>query len=357
MAKRGNNYGKCLYCPEVDKLSKKHFLPQTFGKFKGCRTLIGKLCVPCNNLRLGKCVDQLVGPSPVGLAKYFCGYPRSATETSSVLYKACHGLSPAGIKAKDPFFSRYDIGWEFDSDRTVLLPQSQLVLRRPDFEQILLPLHVDLLKGHGLDRARNALGLDNPRVLQAIFKGDECELADAAYRRILRTRKRLGNYYLEFESSRFHLAIKATENLDMYRAIAGIAFHYVLLYFDGYTGFEDEFNGVRDFIAGRFHSKRIVEPVTNGPLHQAFGKEIVPSKVSHFMLATRRADKITVFIAFYVGVESKLPTPEYKIELGKKPNHIIRLPEAISHSFTYFRGGPQAGYDGEMSAMQVFQPN
>jgi hypothetical protein len=63
---------QCIYCPNPPD-GEEHWLPRSFGAFRGNTMLKGRICRACNE-RLGRVLDQeLVRTGPTGMARQVIG--------------------------------------------------------------------------------------------------------------------------------------------------------------------------------------------------------------------------------------------------------------------------------------------
>ena len=141
-----------------------------------------------------------------------------------------------------------------------------------------------------------------------------------------------------------------------FRAVAKIAFHYLLKTFH-YRGDEEMFAEIRDFILNgtddftkfvMYDNSQILEPLKRG---------YVPSLYCHFLTVESIEGKILSRLQFFAGPDVGIPHV-YTVILARPTTALIFQ---TGHSFCYYEDRPRNGFDGEMdqltSGRNIYQIN
>ena len=99
-----------------------------------------------------------------------------------------------------------------------------------------------------------------------------------------------------------------TVNSAYCRAIAKIGFHYFLKHFTQFTGFEEEFEGIKEFIMEGNGSDRFVKEV--------------PGSYVHGLAVHKNEKNIRAMLHFFVG-HRIAPARYYEVYIGSNPERLI----------------------------------
>jgi hypothetical protein len=141
-----------------------------------------------------------------------------------------------------------------------------------------------------------------------------------------------------------------TVNTGYFRAIAKIAFHYFLKHFKQFTGFEGEFEGIKEFIMKGGNVDQWVRQV-RGSFVWGLGHGVTTDKWCHLIAVDKNKDDIRAKLHFFVGPEAR-PSQYYEVLIGKNPQRII-YPESIGHQFVYFDHLDKEGYCGRVDPLGI----
>ena len=143
-----------------------------------------------------------------------------------------------------------------------------------------------------------------------------------------------------------------TVNNIYFRAVAKIAFHYFLKHFTQFTGYEKEFEGIRQFIFSGGESKQWIRQ-REGSFIEGLDPGISTDKYGHLLALDKNEKDIRAKIHFFVGPGIK-PHRYYEIFIGKNPERII-YNQGIGHQFVYFDEPDEDGYDGRMDPLRIIR--
>ena len=124
-----------------------------------------------------------------------------------------------------------------------------------------------------------------------------------------------------------------TVNDRYFRAVAKIAFHYFLKHFRQFTGLEQEFEGIKEFIMKGGDSDRFVRQVP-GSFVCGLGHRVTTDKWGHIVAVDKTEKNIRAMLHFFVG-PGIAPDRYYEVRIGENPERII-YPQGIGHQFVYF---------------------
>jgi len=127
-----------------------------------------------------------------------------------------------------------------------------------------------------------------------------------------------------------------------YRAVAKIAFHYTLWQCDYLSGNEEEFRGIKNYIAFGGNNKYVRE--IKGDLPGG----LYGDAIQH-LLVMEKVDQVVVRLQFFFGL---LPT-HFKVLIGNNPNKIVLIPPVTGHQLVYFVERDDQGQHGVLKPVQV----
>lgn len=154
---------------------------------------------------------------------------------------------------------------------------------------------------------------------------------------------------LDVHAQRIGLVVRAGVNETHFRAVAKIAFHYALKVLPDLTGFEPEFNAIKQFIWEGGHSNRFVHK-QGEQFVLNFRQGYRPSCWSHILAVTCNYNEIVGYTQFFAGPRS-LPLP-YRIRIGSNPSRIISRTIQHAHQFIILPQTEKSGYIGVMEDLQ-----
>jgi len=233
----------CLYCP-AEANSLEHVLPAAFGEFKDAPNLDNYICAPCNNGPLGLLDQQIARCGPEGLLRKF--YNVQGREKHEKVNPFARG-SAGGRRIEFSTFDR-ELGVEvnLEIEKGVVRQMCQLIfVEKASGKAHNLPLH-EGMTAIELREEFDRLKVIEPFETRASFNPGEREWVERIVKEVCPT--------VTFSESVPHSKIIETPEAKFelgeryYRAIAKIGFHYFLTQFRKYTGHEDIFSKIRNFI-------------------------------------------------------------------------------------------------------------
>jgi hypothetical protein len=248
----------CIYCSNPPD-GEEHWLPRSFGAFKGNSLLKARICSDCNG-RLGRSIDQeLIRTGHTGLSRQLLGVAgRSGQRTANVFeYRAAQLEKPIEADSASIVDGQLvpvqAVGRNPDGTLKVV-QQRTLTIATTEREHVLV-----FPKGWGAEQLRNAAaarGLLGGKVIRAhaappetagefvaASRGTIREVFGAGAFDVYQTRLDAPIEEIEYRRIRFNLS------REYLRAVAKLAFHYFLWACPSVGGNEPEFETIRQFVS------------------------------------------------------------------------------------------------------------
>ena len=249
---------RCIYCPRPPD-GEEHWLPRSFGAFRGNSLLKGRLCTECN-ARLGRTLDQeLIRTGHTGMTRQLLGISgRSGQPSANVFeYKAAQLEKPIEAESASivpgQLIPIQAVGRNPDGTLKSV-QQRTLTIATTEGERVLVfPRAWGAKQLRDAAAARDLLG---GKVIRAHAAPPEtaAEFVTASLDVI---REVFGSGPIDIYETKLDAPMGETEyrrvrfNLsrDYLRAIAKLAFHYFLWTCPWIGGDESEFDGIRGFVS------------------------------------------------------------------------------------------------------------
>jgi hypothetical protein len=336
---------KCIYCNEREATSGEDYLPRCMGKFRNFERLFNKICPECNNI-IGLLDEQFCRCSPEAFFRIINGIKgRKHHRKVNPFYRGSAGGSPIIVETKHPTLN-CTIFCEVEEGRN-FFPARQIIFldRYGNYHAIIITERIK--------KAEHLLSeLKDKNLVDAEFV--ECWFAPGEEEWIERLCKHF-NVKIDYTQSKQYgdigereLVATFTVNNNYFRAVAKIAFHYFLKYFIQFTGYEKEFDGIKQFIfSGGDAGKWVLQK--DGSFIVGLEDGISTDKYGHLLAIDKNEKDIRAKIHFFVGPGIK-PHRYYEIVIGKNPERII-YNQGIGHQFVYFDKPDEDNYDGRMDPL------
>ena len=339
----------CIYCDEREATSGEHYMPRCMGKFRNFEQLIDKLCLECNR-KIGLLDEQFCRCSPEGFFRIILGIKgRKYHEQINPFYRGSAGSSPIIVETEH-FTLNCKIYCEVEGGRNAF-PARQIIFldRHGNYRSLLITEKIQNNE-HLLSELKDKNLVDAEFVECWFAPGEEewierlCKDFDAKvdYRKA----KQYG------DMGERKLVATFTVNNNYFRAVAKIAFHYFLKCLTQFTGFEKEFDGIKEFIFKGGESEHWIKQI-EGSFIVGLEPNISTDKYGHLLAVDKNENDIRAKIQFFVGPGIK-PHRYYEIFIGKNPERII-YNQGIGHQFVYFDETDENGYDGRMDPLRTMR--
>jgi hypothetical protein len=139
-----------------------------------------------------------------------------------------------------------------------------------------------------------------------------------------------------------------------FRAIAKIGFHYFLSQFEEYTGHEQMFSDIREFIldetAGVDRANAFIGKRQNALLVEMLTAGVRPDGWrAHVLCAETRPGECLAYVQMFVTED--WPAPVYAVRLARDAG-IIDC-RATGHAYWYYGGGPEGNFAGDALRLET----
>ncbi len=339
----------CLYCSN-EAHSLEHLLPAAFGEFQDAPLLEDRVCIPCNNKRLGLLDEQLsrCGPESI-FRRFFDVQGRTTHDKVNPHYRGSAGGRRLEMKAYD---TQMGVEVELECLPGGEVRQSrQLVVVESSGRIHNLPIPSDLRDPEKLRTSYLKLGVTQPADVRLIYDPEELvwlePLFKAAFPSISFGDKALG-------ARNYQGAVVKLELTDRYfRAIAKIGFHYFLTQFPTYSGLEPCFSDIRQFIiddagSGLDRVNAFIGERHNPLLGQMMCGARPDGWVAHVLCAEIR-EELLAYAQLFVCKDYRAPV--YSVRLATNPGGEVLC--ATGHVYKYFEEGQRGKFSGEAHALGV----
>src|SRR5208337_4757536 len=330
----------CIYCLKNEKMSREHFLPACLGKFRNYEPLLLKICRECNG-KLSILEEQFCRNSLEAFYRLNLGIAgRKYHNKHSPIYRGSAGAKRIEIKTKHPILN-VEIYCEALEVFGRIKPAKQIIVEDQDGKLHSVLVSDNIKNANNIKSTMKTMGIRKAKFVQSLGDLDEDILKEIS---ILfgTTLKQIEDERYKADHNCFVVAIFDINN-NYFRAIAKIAFHYALKQMPHFTGFENEFIGIKKFIMdGGDHRLWVREIKGNFIKNLQHGKS--PHNNCNFFLFDKDEIKIIFRVQFFAG--PKGPSHYYKVVIGKNPERII-YPQRIGHQFLYFENKDDEGYSGQ----------
>ena len=339
----------CIYCGTPGQMSREHFLPVCLGNFRNCEPLTDKLCKACNE-RISVLEEQFCRCGPEAFYRIYLGIEgRKYHKRPSPFYRGSAGGKRIEIKSKHPTLD-LDIYCELEPGTDKTVPARQIIVqdRHGKFHPILIDEYIK--EPDDLKNELEKRGLADARFVECWSKDTDEDLL----KRFCSIFKEEVNWsdtvpYDDTEKQIHVATISVTSS--HFRSIAKIAFHYFLKNFSHFSGFEEEFRGIKDLIINCNDVDKWVRQV-QGFFVEDLKHSMTTSNYCHLLGVDKNPHKISTKVQFFVGPKGTYHY--YEVLIGRNPETIY-YPQSIGHQFVYFDKPDQDGFVGRMDPLRTIR--
>ena len=354
----------CIYCSnEAD--SHEHWLPRGLGTFRGNTTLVNQVCGDCNHC-LGRLDEELLRTGHTGFVRQLLGVRgrHGASTVSPYQYRVMRAEQPTTTMMLPAIGRDHQIHGETYTDaegRPSARPIRQVVLRMPDGSMQSVPFPRPWTADH-LRQAVVNRGLETGTLQELYLEDDEVftdqESPDALDIRTLLSSVFGGGFRADVyggdgERTRNRLVTVAGVNTAYLRALAKVAFHYLLWACPIFRGNDQLFAEIRAFILdGAGNSQDFVQ-LDAPQFLPVLQRGCRPERTSHFFHSAVTHDAATAFVQFFVG-PCGLPPPA-RVRLAVNPL-LLGGQFFTCHQACYFAGDDDdQGHQGELVTIDTWE--
>jgi hypothetical protein len=336
----------CIYCNEKVARSGEHYLPRCLGKFRNFEQLYDKLCPDCNG-KVGQLDEQFCRSGPEAFFRIVVGVKgRKHHQQVSPFYRGSAGAEPIVTETTHPTLG-CSMFCEVQEGGETAYPARQIIVRDAEGK-----CHSILIT----DRIKTPADLLDElkeRNLQGC-EGVEC-YASTDEQEFMETLCKGANFGVTWNekappevSGKKRFVTTFTVNDRYFRALAKIAFHYFLKQFSHFSGSEQQFAGIREFIMKGGDSDLFVRQIP-GSFVTGLGNHVTTDHWGHLLAVDKTEKDIIAMMHFFVGPRSS-PDSYYRVYLGKNAERII-YPQSVGHQFVYFDHPDNQGYTGRVDPL------
>ncbi len=345
----------CIYCGKCKNFCDAHIVPESLGKFKDMPKQKGLVCADCDH-EIGKAEEQLAKCSSEAIFRVHLNIQGKKKHRKSSPFRRKHaGQGPIELKTKIPG-RNYEVLVEPLGDGKNVHPLPQLVLLNSngDHDHIMFQ---DPMKTT-VQYLKNALQESS---LKGNLRLETVGMTNEEVDYVFNLFKDMGIFINEedipdsekFPGEQFYpnVPIHGPIVVDAryFRAIAKIGFHYFLQYSEYFSGREECFTPVKDFIRnGKGNAKQFVSQ-HRGNLVSDLNYGLRPKYYGHFIIGDFSNNMTTAYVQLFIGQDSN--PPYYKVSLGKDCLHIQLEDTIFGHFFSYYPPGNRSRYTGEIQQL------
>jgi hypothetical protein len=321
--------------------------------FYNFEKLYHKLCGGCNG-KISVLEEQFCRCGPEAFFRIIKGIKgRKHHEKVNPFYRGSAGGQKIRLKSKHPF-KDCDIFCEMKEGGENAYPARQIIFadQNGNYHSILITERIQEAKNLKKELEKQGIGESKPIEAWASHGEEEwinrlCEGFNVRFNWSETTQ------YEVTEKQEFIATFMVNDKY--FRAIAKICFHYFLKYFRQFTGFEKEFNGIKNFIINGGNTDRWVRQIKGSFVSGLKSGVITTDKYCHLLGVNKEENKIIAMLQLFVGPKG-VPPHYYEVSIGRNPERII-YPQSIGHQFVYFDEVDQDGFWGRIDPLHTISRN
>lgn len=346
----------CIYCYvrfDPSKGEGDHVIPRAFGDFRNPIIFRGA-CPSCNN-KLSPLEEELLRTAPEAVMRRYAG----ATESRKGQPTGWKGAS--GVPQPKFIIKHEDHDELIDASSQVggeAKPIDQLVIVLSDDSNTHIKLFPSM-SAQAIRRKLDQRGISDSDIVRVHWHSDEkyVEPYKAMLKELWPQLEQGESPSVEAGIHKVPVRIECKFTQKYYRAIAKIAFHYLLACTKcGFTGHENAFIPVREFIINggdQNHFFQNTEPKIALPVGVlGNGQAVLPARWMHMLCCFESPSSAVVAVYTLFGPQ-RPPSPHFVTLIQDKP-----LPDITEHRYghVFIYGNPDLG-DTETAFVKPVQIN
>jgi hypothetical protein len=342
---------KCVYGCGRDAASQEHPLPAAFGSFKNYPALNDRVCADCN----GKCKildEQVSRGGGEGLFRTLLGIRgRKRNKKANPFYRGSAGASRLTMTG-EPLCGQPKSALGIDDmDAGAFGELRQVLFIFKDGTSRGIPVTADTPP----ERFKALISdIDLSQVEQVHLYADKEEIEPiGSMLQQVWPKSYFGDAMAPRGTATYgNVTVDFTVTERYFRGLAKIGFHYFLSQISRYTGAEEIFKDIREFIMTDGPLERIDNFVRryNGQLLPELQMGLKPSEWFHLTTAEVDEYNLSSRIQLFMGPEYLAPI--WRIQLAKNPSP-IRWDEFYMSLYRYYERADRTEYDGEVHTSRV----
>ena len=336
---------RCIYCAHNKPASDEHYLPECLGRFENFKCLDDRICRDCNN-RIGRELeDQFCRAGEIGIMRHRLGIggKKSHKITVDPFERGSSGASRLEMRGKIPGSDK-EVRLRLIKGTKHIEYLTQIIVTTESGEEHEITIPEDMTEPEKFRDELRKRGIGRITLLSLIAPEADSERLSTLVSGIP-TKSESGWERLPMTGSTYTWT-KYEVTSKYFRAIAKIAFHYVLEHLP-FRGDEDMFSEIRRFImeGGKVDDFVMWSDKLDNQILGVVKEKIVPQFYCHITTAAANPKVVSSRLQFFLGPDS-IP-PVYKVILAKNDTGVKRSVES-GHLFGYYSDGPKDGKDGFM---------
>jgi len=337
---------RCIYCGSQD-LTEEHYLPEGLGRFRGYETLKNRICKKCQT-KCSQLEGQLLRNSPEAFFRKLVGkLGKKHHKKIEIFYRRNADTDPIRIIATYPG-EEYPVLWEPNEGEMTLREMRQIVVLDDSGNYCPIPISDSIRTSEDIKPLLEVFNGRKLKVVAVFADPSEYErmeiilsMIDSKLKISWPEKAPKGGQRIDF--------IAASRLTDKYyRAIAKIGFHYFIKMSEQFTGHEDMFNPIKNFIMDGGDWRSCVYS-HEGNLVFDVNRRVRPKNFLHLLVAEKTYMTIQARMQLFLG--TNVQPPIYTVQLARNPERVWSPDKAWGHSYVYFDNKDSEGYDGAMESL------
>jgi hypothetical protein len=315
--------GPCIYtipeglCKGTFPLHKKeHYLPAGLGNFNKDIRLKDYICTNCQKI-FGALEDVFLHNSPEAFFRFVTGKKgRKSHRKKDIFYEPTAGIAALTVKGLQPG-QNYPVLWEMlGFGEAKQMKQVVFKDKNGDFH------HLPYRPGHLRRDFGSFTKQRNREELQIVTyfydgKEEEKEIQSVCAEFL---KGKISEPMLPPTGQNLEGEMLAAITVPYLRAVAKIAFHFVLAHFD-FSGTEPQFNDIKRFIFTGENHTRFVRAIQEPFVEELKNPQAFAKQWSHFLSAQYDYDAVEARMQFFSGPLAKPLT--WQVMIGKSPARVV----------------------------------
>lgn len=343
-------HDRCIYTTPVGLCNgtwplhpKEHYLPAGLGNFKNDIRLRNYICTNCQQI-FSSLEDVFLHNSPEVFFRFVTGKKgRKHHRKKDIFYEPTAGMAPITVKGVLPGES-FPVLFEM-TGMNGSMQMKQVVFKDKTGNFHHLPYRPGHLSGDLEGFVKNRKREDLEIVM---FYGDGAEEENeiqAACGEFIKGK--ISEPIMPVEGA-IEGEMKAAITIPYLRAVAKIAFHFVLAHFD-FTGFEPQFDSIKQFIFTGEHHERFVQSTQEPLVPALMNPQAFMKHWCHLVSAQYDYNTLESRMQFFVGPVVKPVV--WRVMFGQSPSRIMGT-NLKGFMYRYYDKPDKSGYVGEMTSLQ-----
>lgn len=302
------NNGHCIYCGSPGPYSEEHAVPRSLGEFRGFPPLKSHVCVKCNG-KIGKLEEQLGRTGPEAFFRKYLGIEgRDTHDTVNPFQRGSAGAKPIDFIGSHPS-AGIEVLWEFNPGEKTVREVRQIVFVDENGKSYPVRIHEWMDSPEHVRSEIKKSGLKGKLHARVFASDEEMPWVERLVRGI-----GSGLIRLAPQPSATVSDLVATVHVtDVYfRAVAKVAFHYLILVANSIQGNESCFAPVREFIMRGGPVDDFVRQ-TRRPILTFPHPSVRPNGWGHVLLTEKQTGGVQGRLQFFLGPTHEPPT--YSVQL------------------------------------------